>query len=155
MPNPPEFDLNIAHKYFSAACFNSTWDLIDKPVRTPEEDEQMLMSSMASAWHWTQREDCQPTNLAIAYWQIARVYALLHQIDNSRHYGQMCLSVSQQEGVEPVFQGFAYEALARAEMVAGERDQMQRYLREAFQKAELVTDAEDKEQLMKDLRALQ
>jgi hypothetical protein len=155
MPNPPECDLSQANKYFSAACFNSTWDLINKSDRTPKEDEQMLLTSMTSAWHWTQREDCQPTNMAIAYWQIARVYAQLKQVENARRYGQLCLDVSQGEDVEPVYKGFAYEALARAEMVAGERKQMQHYLEQAFRVAALVTDEEDKQLLIADLETIQ
>lgn len=155
MPNPPDFDLSLAHKYFSAYCFNGTWDLINKTERTPDEDEQMLLLTMASTWHWTQREDCTATNMAIAYWQIARVYALLRQVENARRYGQMCLDTSMQEGVEPVYTGFAYEALARAEMVAGGRDQMQHYLDEAFRAAALVTDEEDKELLVADLKTIQ
>ena len=41
-------DLENAHRYFSAECFNRAWDYIDKPERTPEEDLNMLTASMAS-----------------------------------------------------------------------------------------------------------
>jgi hypothetical protein len=27
----PDFDSDKAHQFFSAYCFNSTWELIDKP----------------------------------------------------------------------------------------------------------------------------
>ena len=30
--------------------------------RTPEETEQMVQRTMASLWHWNQREDCTPPN---------------------------------------------------------------------------------------------
>ena len=33
-------------------------------VRTSEEEDKMLQLSLASLWHWTQREDCTPTNLS-------------------------------------------------------------------------------------------
>jgi hypothetical protein len=155
MSNPPDFDLSKAHKYFSASCFNSAWDLINKPDRTTAEDEQMLRTSMASAWHWTQREDSTPTNLSIAYWQISRVYTLMRQVENARRYGQMCLYVSLKNNVEPVFLGFAYEALARTEMIAGNRTNMENYLEEARRAAALVTDEEDKQQLLADLETIQ
>jgi hypothetical protein len=154
MPKPPEFDLSKAHKYFSADCFNKAWELIDKSDRTPEEDEHMLRLSMASAWHWTQREDRQPKNMSIAYWQIARIYALLQQADNARRYGQMCLDVSLCEDIPPFYLGYAYEALARAEMMAGNRDQMQQYLEDSRQAAERVTDAESKAMLLADLETI-
>ena len=69
MAKEPEFDLQVAHRYFSATCFNQAWELIDKPERTAEEDEAMVQLSLASTWHWTQREDCTPANLSIGYWQ--------------------------------------------------------------------------------------
>ena len=33
MSEQPGFDLQAAHRYFSAACFNQAWDLIDKADR--------------------------------------------------------------------------------------------------------------------------
>ena len=43
----PDFDSAKAHQFFSAHCFNSAWELIDKPERTPEETEQMIQRTMA------------------------------------------------------------------------------------------------------------
>ena len=80
----PDFDSAKAHQFFSAHCFNSAWELIDKPERTPEENEQIIQRTMASLWHWTQREDCTDQNLSIGYWQAARVYALAGEPDNAR-----------------------------------------------------------------------
>jgi hypothetical protein len=42
MPPKPEFDLESAHRFFSADCFNRTWDLLDIPSRSSDEDDQML-----------------------------------------------------------------------------------------------------------------
>ncbi|WP_395741367.1 hypothetical protein [Prosthecobacter sp.] len=64
------------HRAFSADCFNRTWQLLEKPDRTAEDDEQMLLLAMASLWHWTQREDCTLRHRSIGYWQVSRVYAV-------------------------------------------------------------------------------
>jgi hypothetical protein len=154
MTQTPDFDLDAAHHFFAANCFNRTWDLIDRPQRSPEEEEQMLLLSLASLWHWTQRADATPQNYSIGYWQVARVYTLLGQVENARRYGLLCREAAQAEGVEPVYQGFAYEALARAEARAGNAAQGQAYLAEATRIAGQVSDAEDKEQLMKDLNTI-
>src|SRR5512139_3729833 len=132
MTGPPEFDLSAAHRYFSAECFNHAWDLIEKTERTEEEDEEMLRLSLASTWHWTQRQDCTSTNLSLGYWQTARIYALLGQVENARRYGGLCLKASQAEDAEPFTLGYAYEALARAEMVAGAHAHMETYLEQAW-----------------------
>jgi hypothetical protein len=154
MAKKPDFDLFMAHKYFSAECFNRSWDFIDKPVRKPEENDAMLQLSLASLWHWTQREDCTKTNLAIGYWQVARVYALMHQPDNARRYGELCLEASKGEGVEPYYRGTAYEALARAEAVAGNQDKMEDYLIQAHQIAAELSDPEEKKMLLSDLATI-
>jgi len=154
MVKKQDFDLPAAHKYFSAECFNRAWDYIDKPARSTEQADKMLQLSLASLWHWTQREDCTPTNLSIGYWQVSRVYALLRQADNARHYGELCLEASQKDGVEPYFAGAAYEALARSEMVAGNEQEMERYLIQAHQIAASLPDPEEKQQLLKDLATI-
>lgn len=154
MAKKPDFDLSVAHKYFSADCFNKTWDYIDKPTRKTNEEDAMLCLSLASLWHWTQREDCTNTNLSIGYWQVARVFALIRQADNARHYGELCLEVSQKEGVEPFYLGYAYEALARAEHVAGNLDKKEDLLIQAHQAASSISDAEEKKMLLKDLATL-
>ena len=91
MSNEPGFDVVAAHKYFSTFCFNSAWDLMDKSERTAAEDEEMLRLSLASTWHWSQREDCTQANLSVGYWQTSRIYATLGQADNARRHGQLSL----------------------------------------------------------------
>jgi hypothetical protein len=154
MVKKPDFDLQAAHKYFSAEGFNRAWDYIDKPVRTTSEEDMMLQLSMASLWHWTQREDCTPTNLSIGYWQVSRVFALLNKADQARHYGELCLEVSQGEAVLPFYRGYAYESLARAELVAGNPDEMEKILTQAHQVAAGLSDAEEKTQLLNDLATI-
>jgi hypothetical protein len=147
----PEFDLDVAHKYFSAQCFNQAWELMDKAGRTPDEDEQMVRLSLASHWHWTQRPDCSATNASVGYWQTSRIYAMLGQADNARRYGRLSLEAGQGEGALPFCVGYAYEALARAESVAGNRGKMAEYLREARRAAEGLPDPDTKKRLLADL----
>lgn len=102
MPQPPDFDLNAAHRYFAAACFNRAWDFIDKPQRSPAEDDEMLHLNLTSLWHWSQRSDATPTNLSVGYCQVGRVYALQGEPANALHYAMLSLQASQAAGVEPV-----------------------------------------------------
>lgn len=146
-------DWSNAHRFFSASCFNAAWDLIDKKERTPEEDEQMIELALASIYHWKQRPDCTGQNLAVGYWQAARVYALAGQVDNARRCGQLSLEHSQ--GTPPFYTGFAYEALARAEMVAGNPAKTQEYLQLAYSFAGQVSDPEEKQMLEADLKTIQ
>jgi len=154
MAKKPEIDIQAAHEYFSAECFNRAWDYIGKPRRKKSEEDQMLQLSLASLWHWTQRNDCTPTNLSVGYWQVARVFALLRQADNARRYAELSLDAAQAKGVEAFYRGYAYEALARAEMVAGNEEEMEKHLIQAHQIAALLPDPEEKKQLLHDLATI-
>jgi len=154
MAKKPDIDIQAAHKYFSAECFNRAWDLIDKPRRSKADEDNMLQLSLASLWHWTQRQDVTHTNFSIAYWQVSRVLALMRQVENARHYGELCLQASKEEGVEAFYLGYAYEALARVEMVAGNEDEMEKYLIQAHQVASGLTDQDEKKRLLRDLATI-
>ncbi len=145
----PDFDIKAAHKYFSAQCFNQAWELMDKAVRTPKEEGQMIQLNQASLWHWTQRDDCTPKNMSIGYWQASRIYALLGPAQDARKYANLSLENSRDE--DSFYKGYAYEALARAEKVAGDRAKMEEYLQKARQCAEEVLDPENRKMLEDDL----
>jgi hypothetical protein len=155
MPQQPDFDINAAHRYFAAACFNRAWDFIDKPQRSPAEDDEMLRLSLASLWHWSQWPDATPTNLSVGYWQVGRVYALLGEPANARHYALLSLQASQKAELEPFYSGYAYEALARAEALAGNAEKAREYLRLARAQAEQVEELEERNSLLKDLDSIQ
>ena len=148
MPTP-DFDLAAAHRHFSAACFNGVRELIDKPNRSPDEDRLMVSMCHASLYHWQQRPDCTPRSLSIGYWQLSRVYALLEHADHARQYGQLCLTHSQNEDL--FYLGYAHEALARAEALAGNRAEAETHLTTARDLASQVTDAAERELLEADL----
>jgi len=149
MSASPNFDEVAAHQFFSADCFNRTWTLIDKSDRSPTEDEQMLLLSLASLWHWTQREDCSDRNLSIGYWQVSRVYALRGDGHSALRYGEICLRHSQNQ--PPFFLAYAHEAIARAALLNGDIDRLSDHLDKACQLAAQVTDLEQRSALEKDL----
>ncbi len=154
MTTTPQFDLQAAHHYFSMNCFNQTWDFMDKPSRTPEEDQYMVLLAIASYWHWTERTDVTPTNLSVGLWQISRAYALTGDSINAAVYAQRCLDIGVRENVPPFYLGFAYEALARAAKIAGESEKSKKYLSQAYDALKNVVDPEEKQMLSKDLEEI-
>lgn len=155
MAGKTDFDHKAAHKYFSGHCFNRAWDLIDKTDRTPEEDEEMIRLSLASQYHWSQRKDANSKTASIGFWQTSRIYALLGQVDNARRYGQLSLEASQEDEVPPFYVGYAYEALARAEAVGGNEQEMQAFLEKAQATAEKIAEEDEKKMLLDDLKTIQ
>jgi hypothetical protein len=149
-----EFDVRVAHKHFSAQCFNKTWDLIMESDRTPEQDDEMLALAMASFWHWTERDDYTPRNASVAFWQISRVFALLGQPLNAKRFAKRSLEVTIGTDVGPFYMGYAYEALARAESVAGNMVKTKEYLDHAYKLADDVADKDSKKWLLDDLATI-
>jgi len=150
--NAPKLDQELAHKFFSASCFNHAWDFIDKASRTDDDNFEMIHLAHASIWHWMQRADCTEKNLSIGYWQLSRIYALVGDANSARAYGQRCLQISPND--DPFLVGYAHEALARAELVANNADQLQQHKDEAKALAEKVTDEESRKMLLSDLESL-
>ena len=149
MNDSSKFDAAVAHRFFSADCYNRAWELIEKSTRTPEEDDQMRNLCHASLWHWTQRGDCTARTLSVGYWQLARVYALLGRADDAARYGGLCLRYSERES--PFYAGYAHEALARAARAGGHDESCARHLEEARRLAAQVIDKEERAMLEKDL----
>jgi len=153
MADKPNFDIQQAHKHFSADCFNKTWDNMDKDgTRSTEESMEMLHTAIASLWHWGQREDVTSENLSVGYWQVSRVYCLIGQPHNARGYGRLSLEYAKE--LSPFYKGYAYETLARAEMVADNRVIMKTYLEKALEMLEQIKEKDDKEALEKDLETI-
>lgn len=152
MPSAPTFDLAAAHKYFAADCFNKAWDLIEKPERTPEEERLMVALNQASLFHWLNRDDCKSENLSVGFWQASRIQALLGRADEARRQAETCLSYSH--SLEPFYIGYAYEALARAEFMAGNSVKGKEHFQSAQRQAASVENKNHQTMLMKDLDSL-
>jgi tetratricopeptide (TPR) repeat protein len=140
-----------SHKQLASQCFNRVWDFLDLQERTKEEEEQMIHLAHTSFWHWTQVENHTSTNLSIGYWQIARVYAVVGNGEQSRFFAERCVEVSLQAGIPPFYIGYGYEALARAFMVLGQNEMAFDIFQKALSYAEDIVVEDSKKMLLKDL----
>ncbi len=141
----------LVHRRFAAECFNHAWTLLDKTPRSTAEEEELVHCAHASAWHWSRRADETPSNRAIAAWQLARVYAAVGRADEARRYGGQSLDICRESSLDAFLTAYAFEALARAEAVAGNAASRDRWLNEARELANAVADADGRRQLQNDL----
>ena len=149
----PDFDLQAAHRYFAPSAFNLAWKFLDLPERTADDAEHLLEASYASLWHWRQRDDCEPRRLAVGYWQLSRIFAVLGRAAGAEHYGQLSLKYAS-DGTKPFFRGYAYEALARAAALAGDEHACHERLEQARRWAEQVDEADEQKTLLDDLATI-
>lgn len=127
----------------AAALFNQTWQLIEQPGRTPEQDRRMLVTACASwlAWEAAGTDE----NLAIADWQIAHVASLLGYGELAIGHAQAAYDRVQSCQLPTWLRASALEGLARAHAAAGHRAQRNEYAERAATTLAEVSDQEDRD----------
>lgn len=122
LTNPSDEDIAIWHRTFAPMAFNQTWTLLDAEKLNREQEEEMLSSTLAQRYHWYMVGE--PSNWAIADWQVARVATVLGYADLARRFGERSLELSVEHNLGPFIKGFAHESIAR---VAAEVDDVVTY----------------------------
>ncbi len=102
--------------------------------------------------HWSKVG--KPANFARSEWQLAGVYAVAGRAEPALHHAKRCLGLCRDHGLEGFDLAFAYEALARAEQLAGRPEEVRRNLKLADEAAEKISDAEDRKHVEEDLKGL-
>ncbi|MDD4663182.1 MAG: hypothetical protein PHD83_00770 [Caldisericia bacterium] len=146
--------LEKANNYFAVECFNQIWTILDKPDKEAQELETILHLAHTSFWHWSQNPKAQPSNIAIGYWMLSRVYAVAKNTTQSLLYAQKCLEHNQTNKLNAFSFGYAYEALARAYYLIQHQEKMEECLQKGYEYVEKVQDAEEKQFLTADLNEL-
>jgi len=122
--------------------------------RTPEQDDELIHAAHASRHHWG--EVGTAANLARGEWQLSRVYATLGRAEPALHHARRCLAYceAKPDALEDWDLPYAYEALARAQLVAGAADEARRAAQSARKLGARIEDPEDRELLEADLATL-
>jgi hypothetical protein len=132
--------------------YNDTWRLLE----SREDDDELIHQAHASAYHWLRSPECRPRNRARSEWLCSRVYSVLGRAEPALHHAQRSLEICEQhpDNVEDWDLAFAYEALARANRVAGNEDEARRFEQRGRELADAISDPEDKEIVLKDYATL-
>jgi hypothetical protein len=136
----------------AAELFNHVWELLETGERTEELDDRLIHAAHASRFHWGNVGG--PVNVAIGEWQCSRVYSVLGRAEPALFHAERCLRVCEGAGLDGFPLAEAYEALARAHLFAGDRGDGDRYRALAWEAAERIDDAEDREVFARDMATL-
>jgi len=82
------------HKRFAVKLNNRVWELLSKPDRTEQENEEMVHASHASHFHWSKVG--KPVNLQRGEWLISHVYAVLNRAESALYHAQKCLALTDE-----------------------------------------------------------
>jgi DNA-binding transcriptional MerR regulator len=149
----PSIEMEPAEeRSLAAGLFNETWTLLERTDRTPADEDRMINAAHASRFHWGNVGE--PVNLAIGEWQISRVYAVLGRAEPSLYHANRSLELCRDHGIGDFSLAYAYEALARAHLVAGDRTEAARFTELAREAGETIAEEEDRELLTQDLEAI-
>lgn len=141
------------HKKMAKRSFNSTWDLLENPDRTAQEDQKMIHSAHASRYHWG--EVGTPLNFARGDWQISRVYAVLNMGNPALKYGKSSLKTCLDNGIGDFDLAFGYESVARAYAVLGDAENMKEFQDQALEAAKSIEKDEDREYFLSELNTIE
>ena len=141
-------------RQLAVELFNRAWTLMETDERTEEQDDELINTAHASAYHWTQVGT--PANRARSEWQLSRAYTVLDRPEPALHHARRCLAYCEEnrEAIEDWDLPYAHEALARAHALAGETDVAGRHAAAARELAAGVTGTEDRKHLEADLGTL-
>ena len=144
----------LDHRQLAVDLYNATWKLLEQASRTPVEDDAMLDTTHASAYHWSRAEGATPVNAARGHWQISRVNSVLGRGEAAVYHAQRCLELYTENGIGDWDLASAYEALARAHKVAGNDAEYRRNLELGRDALAQIADEEDREHIAEDLDEL-
>lgn len=145
-----------AHRRLGVDLFNRVWTLIEKADRTPAEADEMIHAAHASRFHWSKAGTA--ANLGRGEWQIARVYSVLGRGEPARWHAARCLAYVEAAVAAGEADDWdlpaAYEGMARAAAVAGERAEAASWRDRAREALAQVADPADREVVEGDLATL-
>jgi len=140
------------HRKFAVDLFNLTWSFLDKKERTREEDDKMVHAAHASRYHWG--EIGTPLEFERGEWQISRVYSVLKRSEPALYHARRCLEICKENSIKDFDIAFAYEAMARAHTLAGNRTECEKYLQRAKEAADQIKKKEDKDYFLSELKTI-
>ena len=134
-----------AQLHFAKGFNGKTWDLLDKQERTREEKELLVDYAHASLAHW--RSVGTGEHLQRGAWMLARVYTVIGNPQLAAQHAAHCLELTEQykDLLSDFDFAFAYECMARAQALTGDRAEAQRYIAKADDAGKAIQDEEDRQ----------
>ena len=142
-----------SHKQFAVELFNLTWELLEKPDRTPTETDQMIHACHTSRYHWGIVG--KPIHFARGNWLLAYMYAHLERAESCLYHAQRCYHITLENDLQDFDLAFAYEAMARAHHLSGNLIEFRTSLEQAEEAAERIQKEDDRLYFLEILHTIQ
>ena len=138
------YTIEEAGEYFARSLNKEVWQLLQKTERTSAENERMIHCAHASCYHWLNAGT--PLHQQRAEWLIAHVYAKLGIPDSAMRHANCTLQLTQAHAdvMQDFDLAYAYEAVARANALAGNWTEALANFQTAKKYGEAIKDDEDR-----------
>ena len=148
-----KFTLGEAHTKFARWSNGRAWELLDKPSRTAEEDDEMVETAHASIYHW--RAVGTALHIQRGKWLLAHVYGRLKNEGLSLKYANDCLSMTMAHKAElkDFDIAYAYEGMARSLALNKQMDEARKYHDMAQSAGEQIANEEDRKTFANDFNS--
>ena len=111
------------HRAQAVEANNSIWELLDRPDRTPADDEELVRRAYAAAYHWDRAAGTGPANAVRADYMIAKAQLAVGQPQLALVAADRCLLGCLANELGDFDLAYAHEARARALHALGRRDE--------------------------------
>jgi tetratricopeptide (TPR) repeat protein len=145
------YTLQQSHFYFATDCFAECRKLLEKTNRTPEEDELLKHLAHTSLYHWLQVGTIK--DFQRCEWMLARIYTVLESKAKALHYAQRCLELTQRHDLKDTFLAYAYESVARAYALTGDKVMCDKYYALAEDAGKQIVEEDDKKIFFDELKS--
>ena len=134
-----------AQVHFAKQFNGKTWDLLDKRDRSLEENELLADYAHTSLAHW--RVAGTGVHLQRGVWMLARVYTVLGNTQLAIQHAKRCLELTEEHKdlLSDFDFAFAYECMARAQALAGNQTEAQKFVAMADEAGSAIADEEDRD----------
>lgn len=145
MTEEKTYTISQAHYQFAVDFNNQTWELLEKKERTRIEDVLMLDFAHASLAHW--RAVGGPVRHQRGEWLISRVHAVLGEGEAALKHAHLCFQLLEDNkgDMNDFDSAFAYEAIARAYAVSGDKKESLKFIEKAKMAGDAIDNKEDRD----------
>lgn len=140
------------HRRQGVEANNAAYDLLTRPSRSADEDEELLRRAYAAAYHWQQATGATAANQARAAYLVSRALSATGQPERALVSAEGCLEVCRENGLVDFDLAYGHEARARALAGLGEVEGARAAA--AAARAVPIADEEDRAILAADLADL-
>lgn len=132
------------HKRTAVETNNEIWPVLDAENPTKTQLENALHMAYTSRYHWGKVGTA--VNAMRAEYMITRVYSAMKRGEPAIFHAKRGLEIGQknQDKIEDWDLAFAYEAMARAQCVAGDKSECNKYYDLAQDAISKIKNPEDK-----------